>query len=171
MDKIEFIPSVLTPQECARLLEETDPKCNSSDMTYFSNIDTPLKIKKLDVTFHPLVKDILSRLNINEKIVDTVKIVYYPEGSENPLHSDSSALVDDKVVKFKDWVSTGVLFLNDNFDCGELVYPKQGLIVKPTIGCMLIAPTDFNYAHYVAPTMNGERFSLVFRFYENIYTS
>jgi hypothetical protein len=53
-----------------------------------------------------------------------------------------------------------VLYLNDDFDGGELYYPKAGLEIKPIAKSIVVHPAGMMYRHGVKEVKNGERFSL-----------
>ena len=85
-------------------------------------------------------------------------------GSQNPIHADNAAVQEDGTFKkFKEWTHTAVIFLNDDFIGGELVYPNHGCIFSPKTGTLIIAPADETYLHYVKPILKGERYSVAIR--------
>lgn len=53
-----------------------------------------------------------------------------------------------------------VIYLNDDFDGGELYYPKAGLEIKPIARSLVVHPAGMIYRHGVKEVKNGERFSL-----------
>lgn len=162
--KIEVIPNVLSTEEISVLMAEVDPKLNAEDMTYFSEIKNKYGAKKVKCTEHHIVRLAIQRLGIPFEKVESVSIVYYPTGSHNGMHADN-CIVDNGVVKqVKSWTHTGIIFLNNEFTGGELVYPNQGCVFLPTIGTMVITPAGAEYIHYVNEITTGERFTLVFRF-------
>ena len=164
--RIEIIPNVLSTEECANLLIELDPVNTSTPMMYFDN-PSDNGIKKLKVNTSIAVH-ILDKLCIERDKLESISLVYYPTGSQNTPHCDNcqvDIINNIKTVKrFKPWNHTGIIFLNNNFTGGELVYPNQGCVFLPTIGTMIIAPAGEDYIHFVNPILTGERFTLVFRF-------
>lgn len=165
MDKIEVIESILNMNEVSSILNELNPKQNaqpfgqSNDGKYHG-----YSLRKLDCSNHPLIPDILKRLDISEQKLYSASIVYYPTNSENPIHPDN-CYVDEfgNFIRTKDYEKTCVIFLNNTFTGGELVYPKQGCIFLPSIGTAVIAPAGGDYLHYVNKITSGERYTLVFR--------
>jgi predicted 2-oxoglutarate/Fe(II)-dependent dioxygenase YbiX len=162
--KIEVIPNVLIAEEISVLMSEVDPKTTAKDMTYFSEVKEKYGVKKVKCSDHHIVEIVLQRLSIPAERVESVSIVYYPTGSYNEPHADNCIIDNGVVTRIKDWTHTGIIFLNDNFTGGDLVYPNQGCIFLPTIGTMIITPAGEEYIHYVNPVLSGERFTLVFRF-------
>jgi hypothetical protein len=50
------------------------------------------------------------------------------------------------------------IYLNDDFDGGELIYPDLGLSITPKAGSMVIH--NANIKHQVFPVVDGERYSI-----------
>jgi len=158
--KIQVIPKVISPALIDKLMQDINPKVNATDMTYFAEGNN-VGVKKIKCTEHPIVQHIC---NNSGYFTESVSIVYYPTGSYNTPHSDNCINDNGNITKVKDWTHTGVIFLNNDFTGGELVYPDQGCVFLPTIGTMIIAPADAGYIHYVNQITSGERYTLVFRF-------
>ena len=54
-----------------------------------------------------------------------------------------------------------VIFLNQDFFGGLLVFPEQGIAVPPAAGTLVAFPSSHHFMHGVTPVTEGERFSLV----------
>lgn len=159
--KIQVIPNVLSLEQINTLMQDINPRETATEQYYANNTTTG--IKKVRCSDHPIVKNINNSL---EYITDSVAIVYYPINSYNAAHADN-CIVDENynfVKRVKDWTHTGIIFLNENFTGGELVYPNQGCVFLPKAGNMIITPAGEEYIHFVTPILSGERFTLVFRF-------
>lgn len=52
---------------------------------------------------------------------------------------------------------TILVYLNSDFEGGELVFPEYGLRIKPEAGTMLMFPSGHQYSHYVTPVSSGVR--------------
>ncbi len=162
--KIEVIPNVLSTEEVSVLMTQIDPKTTAEDMTYFSEVKNKYGVKKVKCTEHHIVQLALQRLGVSTDKVESVSVVYYPTGSHNGMHADN-CIIDNGIIKqLKPWTHTGIIFLNNEFTGGELVYPNQGCIFLPIIGTMVITPAGAEYIHKVNEVTSGERFTLVFRF-------
>jgi predicted 2-oxoglutarate/Fe(II)-dependent dioxygenase YbiX len=158
--KIQVIPKVLSQELIDKLMQDINPTVNATDMTYFASGNNN-GVKKIKCSEHEIVKHIS---NCSDYVTESVSIVYYPTGSYNSPHADNCVIDNGVVTRVKDWTHTGIIFLNNNFTGGELVYPEQGCVFLPTIGTMVITPAGEEYIHYVNPVLSGERFTLVFRF-------
>lgn len=53
-----------------------------------------------------------------------------------------------------------LLYLNDDFEGGELILPIQKLTVKPKKGSFLFLPSSFMYPHIIAPAFINDRYVL-----------
>jgi predicted 2-oxoglutarate/Fe(II)-dependent dioxygenase YbiX len=159
--KIEIYPNVITKEDINKLMVDLNPKDNAEDMKYFVDISDDHKCKKKECTDHQLVKRISDQF---QHTTEYASIAYYPTGSYNPQHADNCIIQNNIVTRVKNWSHTGIIFLNDDFEGGNLVYPNQGCVFVPTIGTMIIAPAGEDYIHFVEQVTKGERFTLVFRF-------
>ena len=65
---------------------------------------------------------------------------------------------------------SGVLFLNDEFTGGELVFPQQKIRVKPEPGMGIFFPSFWNYPHKVDRILSGTRYSITTLFGGNTLT-
>lgn len=60
---------------------------------------------------------------------------------------------------------SAVMYLNDNFDGGELVFPNINYTYKPKAGDIVFFPSDDdNYEHMVNVLKNGKRYVVGFWF-------
>jgi hypothetical protein len=159
--KIEIYPNCLTEENINKLMSDINPIETAGDMTYFVDTKQNYGCRKVRCTDHPIVKSIS---NWVPYVTDSVSIAYYPTNSFNAPHADNCVIENNIVTKIKNWTHTGIIFLNNNFEGGNLVYPNQGCVFVPTIGTMIITPAGEDYIHYVERITKGERFTLVFRF-------
>jgi len=164
--KIEVIPNVLSLEQCHKILLEVDPVKTATPMVYFGKpSDNGINKVQLNISF---VEKLLPKLHPPYDKLESVSLVYYPTRSKNTQHCDNSQIdIKDNVktiTRFRPWEYTGIIFLNDNFTGGELIYPEQGCVFLPTIGTMIITPAGPDFPHFVNEITSGQRFTLVFRF-------
>lgn len=159
--KIQIIPNVLSLEQVDTLMHDINPKITATDMTYFVPGSNNNGTKKINCYDHPIVKYVTESVDY---VTDSTSIVYYPTDSYNSLHADNCIIDNNVVTRVRDWTHTGIIFLNENFTGGELVYPNQGCVFLPKVGNMIITPAGEEYIHFVNPILSGERFTLVFRF-------
>lgn len=56
---------------------------------------------------------------------------------------------------------SGVYFCNDDFEGGDLVFPRQDLVVKPESGLMVLFPSGFTHPHESTTITKGTKYSIV----------
>ena len=71
-------------------------------------------------------------------------------GDECTLHCD---LVPHEVR-----VCTAILYINDDYVGGELLFPKQELNLRPRPGEVIVAPATAEFPHLVLPIRKGNRY-------------
>jgi hypothetical protein len=54
-----------------------------------------------------------------------------------------------------------IIYLNDNYDGGELGFPDYGIEIKPKTGDMIVFPC--NYMHYSNESFNGAKYLTIFK--------
>jgi hypothetical protein len=75
-------------------------------------------------------------------------------------HADSQNMDGSPKDGCSDFVASAVVYFNENFQGGELVFPKVGFSYKPIAGDCLIFPSTADYSHYVDRVLEGERIVL-----------
>jgi len=54
-----------------------------------------------------------------------------------------------------------VAYPNDDYEGGELAFPKLGITVKPRAGDLYIFPSSYIYSHVALPVKSGKKYSIV----------
>ena len=58
-------------------------------------------------------------------------------------------------------VISPILYLNDNYEGGELEFPNQKITIKPDAGDYLIFPANFAFTHIAHPVKTGTKYAIV----------
>jgi len=92
-------------------------------------------------------------------------LVYHPGGHYKP-HIDGEALFNDGsgVLQWKRNVERDfslLIYLNNDYDGGELVFPKQAVSIKPRAGMLVAFPATHHFLHGVNPVISGVRYAIV----------
>jgi hypothetical protein len=102
----------------------------------------------------------------NDSIISTNLYVEYPQfvkwepGWELPPHCDNCE-PDGITPNATPWRSHGgVIYLNDDFEGGEIFYPKLDLEIRPNPGMMVIHPAGLEYLHGVKKVTEGIRHTI-----------
>ena len=158
MEQIIVVPKLLNKEECDQLIldanfQNTVARTSAYDYQDYNNLE------RRRMTDHAIVKEIGEIFQWN---IENAPLIWYPKGTSNVLHCDNSILKDGEVIKMTEWKHSVIIFLNDDFDGGELIYPDQGFTIKPKIGTMVVAPAGIEFPHYVTP-VSSDRYVLVLR--------
>jgi predicted 2-oxoglutarate/Fe(II)-dependent dioxygenase YbiX len=104
--------------------------------------------------------------NIKIRDWEPLQLLHYGSGGHYIPHVDAETLYTDEEglelwEKTLDRDLSVVYFLNDDFEGGELFFPKLDLLIEPEAGTLVCFPSDHNYIHGVKPVTTGRRYSVV----------
>lgn len=85
------------------------------------------------------------------------ELLRYEEGQHFGLHVD--AVRSNPVLGHRR--ISAVAFVNDDYEGGELHFPRQGITVWPEEGMLVLFPSNFTHPHEVLPVKRGTRYSIV----------
>lgn len=94
------------------------------------------------------------------KLPDYFSIRKYDTGADMGKHVDS----EDPTDKSHPVVS-GVLYLNDNYEGGEIYFPEQEIKIKPKAGSMIMFPSYRPYFHHPLAITKGNKYMIPFFWY------
>ncbi len=90
---------------------------------------------------------------------DSIQLVKWEQGMSMPLHSDNSNPDGSHhPTPFRKYAS--VVYLNENYEGGELFLPSLGLEIKPQTGLLVAFRGDRTHAHGVKPVTAGVRYTM-----------
>jgi hypothetical protein len=112
---------------------------------------------------------------VSEKFKEQHKVKSYffscmLPGSLNDIHMDNHHEDENGIIHVREkYISnkSGLLYLNDEYQGGELVFPKQGISIKPEAGSLIFFEGDYIKPHGVNQIVSGSRYNLV-TFYEPV---
>jgi len=91
------------------------------------------------------------------------QLLRYDVGGRYNPHADSEGWSTEKQA----WIRSAtrdfsaILYLNEEFQGGDLVFVQQKYVVKPRAGTLVFFPSDHRYIHAALPVTAGMRFALV----------
>lgn len=88
----------------------------------------------------------------------TMHLLKYDESGHLPAHQDQG--ISSRVLSV-------LLYLNDDYEGGEIEFRHSNLKFKPEAGSVLFFPSNFLYVHEVYPVTKGPRYALP-NWYHNI---
>jgi hypothetical protein len=82
-------------------------------------------------------------------------LLRYDEGHFYGEHADS--YTNQNVVR----ALSVLLYLNDDYEGGEIVFPRQGVTIKPEPGSMVIFPSTGTHPHEALKVTKGTKYAIV----------
>jgi predicted 2-oxoglutarate/Fe(II)-dependent dioxygenase YbiX len=83
---------------------------------------------------------------------ENLRVARYPDGGFYSLHSDSAR---------GGRTLSAVLFLNDDFEGGQLRFENQDVTIEPKEGMLVLFPSNFIYIHECLPVKDGNKYCVV----------
>ncbi len=91
------------------------------------------------------------------------EILRYRDGGEYIVHSDAYNWKKDqhKWSRAIDRDLSVLLYLNSEFEGGEVWFPNSNFQIKPSRGTLVAFPSDWRYTHAAKPVTSGVRYVIV----------
>jgi hypothetical protein len=90
---------------------------------------------------------------------DTVQLVLWSEGIHMPAHADNAN--PDGSPHGMAWRNfSSIVYLNDNYDGGELYFTALDAHIKPKAGMLVAFTAGFHHEHAVLKVLGGERLTM-----------
>ena len=143
-------------QNTKTMVEESQRKTEIFDLGEFNE---SLK-SQLSILFKGIIKEYYNRVITS---FEQPHILRYSPGGFYHLHSDSEVWLKSQ----KKWKRVNhrslsfVIYLNNEFTGGKLVFPNFRFHIKPRKGLLVCFPSDHRFMHEVMATTSGERFAIV----------
>jgi hypothetical protein len=101
------------------------------------------------------VDDYASYWGINVTYYEAFNFVKYEgEGSHFNIHADHGPAYNCTV--------SAVIYINDDYEGGELKFPRlDNLVYKPSIGDIVLCPSNYIYEHASLPIKSGTKYCVV----------
>lgn len=113
----------------------------------------------LDKTLHHYTTELYPFAEKNIKSREhTMHLLKYDKSGHLPAHQDQG--ISSRVLSV-------LLYLNDDYEGGEIEFRHSNLKFKPKAGSVLFFPSNFLYVHEVYPVTKGPRYALP-NWYHNI---
>lgn len=126
----------------------------------------PIQPKIIDL-FKNTVKEVINPFyGIEISQSEMPQILSYGLGGHYKPHIDSESLwqtPDGELIwkKSIDRDLSIVMYLNDDYEGGDFVFPDLKIRVRPEPGMMICFPSNHHYKHGVEPVTKGQRYSIV----------
>ena len=80
-------------------------------------------------------------------------LLKYRGGEEYKRHYDGGTGIGRAI--------SALVYLNDDYEGGEIEFPFFNVKIKPQAGMMLLFPSNYAYTHIAHPITNGTKYALV----------
>jgi hypothetical protein len=117
-------------------------------------------MKDIFKTIDKVKKEVIKAYEVeNIKAVEErgISIVRWDKGSYLTLHADDLGYVPHNNIAV-------LIYLNDDYEGGEINFPTHDLCIKPEVGSLLIFPGSLNYPHEVKEVLSGTRYTVALWF-------
>lgn len=102
------------------------------------------------------LQDYEARYNLRMDFMEAINYVRYREGQHFSIHADHGFSYICTV--------SSVMYLNDDYEGGELWFPYLDVKFKPTYGDIVMFPSTYIYAHASLPVTSGTKYAAVTMF-------
>ena len=127
---------------------------NLKDLDHALLHEIQLKTKSLYELFHPELKGKVSYSDVRT-------INRFRSGDSMPVHWDRGPYEENNTV-----LHGVVVYLNDNYEGGEIYYPEKNIAIKPKKCSLVMHPGNEEYQHGVREVVNGDRYAVTLFIHE-----
>jgi hypothetical protein len=113
----------------------------------YNDTKTPLK---------ECVDDYEKRYNIHLGYMEAINYIRYGTNQHFQVHTDHGFSYT--------CTTSSCMYLNDDYEGGELWFPYLDLTFKPDYGDIVLFPSTYIYAHAAKPVLSGTKYSAVTMF-------
>jgi len=101
--------------------------------------------------------------NCKLRSLETPHVLRYTRGSHYKPHSDSDVIdtATGRWKKAQDRDYSLLIYLDDDFEGGDLIFPNFNFRLHPRAGMLAAFPSDCRYLHGAMPVMSGVRHAIV----------
>jgi predicted 2-oxoglutarate/Fe(II)-dependent dioxygenase YbiX len=124
--------------------------------TDIRNCSSALLLKKDQKILDDMLDSIIDTYSKNNNIHFSTKsyqVVRYTEGQFFIDHTDATEEFPRKI--------SALLYLNDDYTGGEIVFTKLGLSFKPKKNTLIIFPSSSEFSHSAEPIKSGTKYVIV----------
>lgn len=111
------------------------------------------KLKDLQEAIFPELKNYVADYINDDLVMDSFALVKYTEGQFFKEHSDGGEGVNRKL--------SIVIYLNDDYEGGEIYFRNQNLTMKPRAKSMVMFPSTDDFLHEAKPVISGTKYAIV----------
>lgn len=138
------------------LIGKTDEQSSSSVLKEVRDASVKGLKGHLD-KINPIIEKYINEYSIENGLEnleqESCALVKYTEGQFFSEHSDGGEFVQRRL--------SMVLYLNDDYDGGEIVFTKFRNTIKPKANTLILFPPTEEYSHAAQPVVSGTKYALI----------
>ena len=166
-ENIKIFNNFLSKEQCELILSNLDKSTALNIEGFWSNrvfaeFSFPNEAKRILKMFRLKIKPFLENEYLVKLLPNSLNqhVVKWNPGEEMEPHIDDVGTIYNHI--------SSVLYLNDNYEGGEIFFPQHDITVKPLQGDLICFPGNLNYKHGVKKVDSGFRYTMTawFRFAE-----
>ena len=173
-----FAQNFLAPDICNQIVSESAAQLGGQNASSGDAADAPrmsvqrtldaidtqsLQFNVKDLVRHIFVNVVAPQFGKQIDNFESAEVLRYKEGGEYPVHADADTWSAEEQT-WKRAVDRDLsihLYLNEDYEGGEIDFPNFGLKLKPQRGLLIAFPSDGRYLHAARPVTAGLRYALV----------
>lgn len=123
------------------------------------NLESPLETfrtivaNRLYLAMNHVEQDYLAMYGVSTATHDMYNVLKYGKGHFFVNHVDDNQTFQRTV--------SSIFYVNDNYEGGEIEFPRFGIKLKPKANQMLLFPSTYVYNHQVHEVTDGYRYAVV----------
>jgi predicted 2-oxoglutarate/Fe(II)-dependent dioxygenase YbiX len=90
---------------------------------------------------------------VEEMYHEPYNMLRYRGGQEYKAHADGTTDIGRSI--------SAIVYLNDDYEGGEVEFVNFGIKIKPEPGMLLLFPSNYAYRHIAHPVTNGTKYAIV----------
>ena len=152
---VDFRPSKTTPEY--ENAEESGRTSYGLSLTKHAKVNETIKIvnDKCYKLISLAVKNYIENFEIGEEIkhVEPYGLLRYSSGQQYVRHYDGGTGSSRSI--------SVLIYLNDEYEGGEIEFPHFNLKIKPKAGTLILFPSNYAYSHIAHPIISGTKYAIV----------
>jgi len=104
----------------------------------------------------PCLRHYESLYNVKMEFMEAINYIRYTSGQHFQVHTDHGFSYTCTI--------SSIMYLNDDYEGGELFFPYFQLKFKPEAGDIILFPSTYIFAHAALPVTSGTKYSAVTMF-------
>ncbi len=155
---------VLTPEQCENIITKIKSRDTYDDLSFWLDKHNDQDLISLNEFFRiktrasveEYIKQSAGLVSISSLSLQGFAAIRQPIGYSDPLHHDIETIINKDNVRIRAFVA--LIYLNNDFEGGQLVFPTLNRVVEPKAGKLTIFPASYLFPHMVLNTSKAERY-------------